>query len=296
MVLIDELECTLCLVESRLRQLARSGLTEDKIKKFFKALAELDLSNRTVAFAKSYEIVLQLCNQDDIYSNHKSELRERFLNIVKPLLNLDIDISRAVKWAANANLLDVEMPHYRPDLSKVLETLDQEPHILSSRDPVSDMYRADHVLYVLDNVGEHLVDLVLVRALVNAGKDVTLLVRELPYEIDITYRELLQDLELLDLHNKVRVRVSSGRLPPILSIKEFDTNTLVISKGIANFEAYLNFYNELRQHKIMFMLTIKCKPLSKLFNVPLGKSIILSSDFLNKLLSETIKCKEQASR
>ncbi len=295
-MLIDELECTLCLVESRLRQLARTGLTEDKVRKFFKALAELDLSNRTLAFARSYEIVLQLCNQEDIYYQHKEELREKFLNIVKSLLSMNVDIARALRWAANANLLDVEMPHYRPDLLKVLETLDQEPHIMSFQDPVANICAAKRILYVLDNAGEHLVDLLFVRALVSLDKDVTVLVRELPYEIDVTYREILRDIDLLGLRDKVKVHVSPGRLPPVLSVRNFDPDVLVISKGIANFEAYLNFYDELKHYDITFMLTVKCKPLSRLFSVPIGRSVVLSSDFLNKLLIETIKCVGQGSR
>ncbi len=287
-MLLDELECTLCLVESRLRQIARTGLTQEKVRKFFSFLSSLDLRNRTLAFAKSYEFVLTLNDGEDIYRDQKQKIRDRFLTMLRQVQSQPLNIWRAIRWAVNANLLDVEMPTYRPDIEQIVTKLDSEVHIRACRDIVQLIEESQNVYYALDNVGEHLFDLLFVKLLVEQGKSVTLLVRGRPYEIDVTYDMLVKDLELMNLHGTVQVIVRDDFMPPLLSLSEMSTSsgTVVISKGIANLEAYLNYADKLEKFNIVFLLTAKCAPLARFFSVPQGSGIVVDSYFLNQLIRD----------
>ncbi len=279
---MDSLNCLLCLLESRLRELYKTcGLCPDIVKKFLRELSELDLEKRTNVFIRSFDLVVKLSGKDDPHREEKLKIYEKFLKIYEIVRESIRSIDDALKFAVNANLLDVEMHDYRPDLSNVYEILMRDVKFLERDAKAIDILNnSRRVCYVLDNSGEHVFDIVLAD-LLKRDHDVILLVRECPYEIDVT-REIVEDT-LTRLNVKLNVIEVCGRCPPILyAVKEFDEpGTVIISKGIANLEAYIDWCRERHRGQVLFLLVAKCGPIAKFLGVEKGTGVIATSDYVN---------------
>jgi len=276
------LNCLLCLLESRLRELYKTcGLCPDIVKRFLRELSELDLEKRTNVFIHSFDLVVKLSGKEDPHREEKLNICEKFMKIYEVVRESIRSIDDAIRFAVNANLLDVEMHDYRPDLSNVYNILMRDVKTLERDIKVRDVLKkCRRVCYVLDNSGEHIFDIALADML-KKDHDVILLVREYPYEIDVT-REIVE-ATLMRLNMKFEMIEVCGRCPPILyAVKEFDEpGTVIISKGIANLEAYIDWCREEHSCPILFLLVAKCGPIARFLGVEKGSGVIATSDYIN---------------
>ncbi|NPA23924.1 MAG: DUF89 family protein [Crenarchaeota archaeon] len=278
------MNCLLCLLESRLRELYKvRGLYPDLVRKFLRELSELDLEKRTNVFIHSFDLVVKLSGVDDPHREEKLKLYDRFLKVYNIVREQVQNLEDAFKFAVNANLLDVEMHDYRPDLTNVHTVLTRDVKVLSneSLDICSFVKRFRRVCYVLDNSGEHVFDIALADMLHRRNINVLLLVREEPYEIDVT-REIVEDtLERFNID--IDVVEICGRCPPVLyAVKEFDSSdTLIISKGIANLEAYIDWCVHDPRGNVLFLLVAKCGPIARFLGVEKGSGVVATSDYIN---------------
>ncbi len=271
---------------SRLRELNKMcKINSDILTKFFKRLSETEFNKRTNIFIRSFEFIIEVTGMEDPHREEKYEIYERFLSLCKEIMSSIDRIDVALRYSINANLLDVEMHDYKPDIENILKLLNRSIVNLGG-DPIEIIDRYRQIYYILDNSGEHLFDLLLIKNLQKMGKDVTILIRELPYEIDVT-RELvvrgMQDVGLID----VDIVEVYGRCPPILyAIKEFDQeNSLIISKGIANLEAYIDWCID-KNNNVLFLLVAKCSPIARLLGVEKGSGVTATSDYIKSRVKE----------
>jgi uncharacterized protein with ATP-grasp and redox domains len=141
---------------------------------------------------------------------------------------------------------------------------------------IGDVYgaarNATRVLFLTDNAGEIGFDTLLIEELKEMGLIVTLVVREDPFFEDATIRDAAYfglDKLTEDIHTTKGVF-----LPAEVTSRLHDAygeSDLVIAKGVFNFEALTD---EVSGKSVIYMLKMKCDPISKRNKVDIGDFIV----------------------
>jgi uncharacterized protein with ATP-grasp and redox domains len=137
--------------------------------------------------------------------------------------------------------------------------------------------RADRVVYLTDNCGEIVFDRLVIEHLIQMGSHITLAVKGAPILNDAT----LADARELGLDTLVHTLTTTGsgdvgialeKIPSAL-VSALDDATLVIAKGMANYECL----NEEEAHlpPIAYLLAAKCDPIARSIGVPRGSYVAL---------------------
>jgi len=153
-------------------------------------------------------------------------------------------------------------------------------NILKGRNPLpairGDVYKAaqnaSHILYVADNSGEIGFDSLLLSKLNEMGKKITLVVKEGPFFEDATQKEV----SFFGLDDCVdRVLTTRGFFVPAESspalYDAFKKSDLVICKGTGNYEG---LQGETAGKETIFMLKVKCRPISKMLQMGIGDFVV----------------------
>ncbi|MDD1675112.1 MAG: ARMT1-like domain-containing protein [Methanomicrobiales archaeon] len=134
----------------------------------------------------------------------------------------------------------------------------------------------DRVVYLTDNCGEIVFDRLLIEDLVHRGSHVTLAVKGSPILNDATLSDA-RDIGLEDLVDTLTttgsgdVGIALEKVPSDLA-RALEKATLVISKGMANYEA-LN--EEKGLPPVAYLLAAKCDPIARSLNVARGSYVAL---------------------
>ncbi len=182
-------------------------------------------------------------------------------------------LDKILSTIALANSVDTWMP------GRGLTSLTLTGISIVEGQAVENLESASTIAYLLDNSGEAVVDITAALELADRGYNITLIARTTPYELDATLDEakhLLDEISRTLGYSTKRIQVlGTGNSypaphPGASNIKARDIlqeSDTVISKGIANFEAYLeNCPGERGKHIIA--LRAKCNPISNFFRVP----------------------------
>lgn len=133
------------------------------------------------------------------------------------------------------------------------------------------------VVYLTDNCGEVVFDRLLIEYLKKRGSYVTVIVRDAPMLNDATMTDA-QDIGLDMIADHVYTNGAGAEigirfdLLPSHVQKELDTCTLIISKGMANYES-LREENGLPP--TAYLLAAKCDPIAEELKVPRGAKLAL---------------------
>lgn len=132
--------------------------------------------------------------------------------------------------------------------------------------------RATRILYLTDNAGEIGFDSLLIATLREMGATVNLVVKEDPFFEDATMKDALffsMD-QLVDNIFTVNGFFIPGKSTRRLS-DIFKKSDLVIAKGTGIYEA---LKGELRGKKVIYLLKVKCKPISTDIGAPVGTFVV----------------------
>lgn len=272
-------ECINCLIYNRASDLLKIGkATEEDFVVLLDKLKSLIPLTRTEAFVESYNLIKSLTKLRDPYSDTKLELSRKAVSILSSLKGRKLGtIADALSLSAAANIIDTRVLGYEfsPEDFSEKELL-KEPAINDTW--LIDFEKISKIAYVLDNAGEHLIDFYIVNWLADKGYFIDVIVRKDPYEIDVTE----EDIRGLEAKNGVNVIVTENSYPPLYIKKAGDKvrksyaeSDIVIAKGIANLEAYIDSFGYLGG-KGLFLFRAKCDYLSKKLKVKKGSSVILS--------------------
>ncbi len=180
---------------------------------------------------------------------------------------------RSCYLAAAGNVSPISAPTGAFDFPEV-------ENILKGKGPqyalIGDVYgvakRAAHVLFLTDNAGEIGFDSLLIEELKTMGLKVTLVVKEDPFFEDATIEDAryfgLDKLADHILTTKC-VFIPGKTTSPLKEV--YRKTDLVIAKGVFNFES---LFDEDQKKPIIYMLKIKCDPLSQKNDVDIGDLII----------------------
>lgn len=275
---LDQHECALCALSSRMMELKKFGNNDpSNIIRIIKSVEENYGLGRSRLFAATFEEETKLLGVDDPYQELKRSVEEV---VEKSITRMNPSLPELIKMAAAANSVDAPMKDYAFDAEKMVERLREEPMLMGvTEDDLNRITSAGSVVYVTDNAGEFAVDAALIKALSNSV-DVTVISRSLPYETDVVAGYVRSKLP------GVRVVETGNRLPAFLSDDVYEKyvarSGLVISKGVGNLEAYIE---SRRNHgNTLFLLRVKCRPFIRVLGVPMGKPIIASSKKINELI------------
>jgi uncharacterized protein with ATP-grasp and redox domains len=141
--------------------------------------------------------------------------------------------------------------------------------------------RCGRVVYLSDNCGEIVFDRLVLRSLKERGSHVTLAVRGAPILNDAT----LDDARLLGLDSIVdallvnregvaELGLHPSEMPGPLR-EAVDRATLIIAKGMANYESLSDFVD---LPPVAYLMSVKCEPIARNVGAPVGSKIALLSE------------------
>lgn len=227
---------------------------------------------------KAYEML----DDEDPYRDMKevcNRTAEKVFPIARSMINdgnpSDAELfRRAVLAAVIGNFFDFGVMGLEVPISLFDETFRQ--HFARGLD-IDDTPRMiemlDNVVYVADNCGEILLDTLVFDMIKKLGGHVTLVVRGKPILTDVTMKDVIE----LGIDGKVDRVLTTGsgsigvdmEKAPQELIDAFSSASLIISKGMANYET-------LTEHEIgpiAYLLKAKCKPVARHIGVDLGNSV-----------------------
>lgn len=239
--------------------------------------------DRTTAFVEAFNYVTRLLGIPDPYVREKSEYnavgRRLHLKFRELLERRSWDLELALRMAAIANVADSHVLGCSATPRDLERALEEGFNFHGEEIDVLLRARGGKALILLDNAGELHIDLLLGEALFRKGFKVRYAARTKPYEVDVTESELRN---IVDGGNIV---LGTGTAyPPLYTrrirtelIEEMQKADLVVAKGIANLEAFLDCLPGTRLENLFFVLAAKCQPLAKALRVPYKSGVALPS-------------------
>jgi len=262
-------QCIPCIYSARAREVLTSSVPDwEKMYVLTALAAELSRANpfsSTIRLAtETYRLVKQGMRNPDPYYEFKRESNKLVAERLMPLLNEKVErfagyeLFRELLVASiAANSLDPGVPGY--------EKLDVNLNVKLGRDESREAYEllkeARRIVYVLDNAGEALVDLEVVKLLRNLGVEVWVLAKSQPYQND--YARVIGTGS-----------DAAGPLPGELSSEALDalsTADVIIAKGMAAFESFEEWAPP---KPVVHVLRAKCIPVAAAVGVGVGEGAI----------------------
>ena len=132
--------------------------------------------------------------------------------------------------------------------------------------------KASHILYITDNAGEIGFDSLLIARLKEMGAKINLVVKEGSFFEDATMEDVLffHVDQLVDHIFTLNGFFVPKEIPPAL-MDVYKESNLIISKGTGNYEA---LKGEAKGKTTIYMLKIKCRPISKEIGADIGSFVV----------------------
>lgn len=275
-------ECIPCILQASLNAGRLAGAEEEKLWSALAAAAEVcarwDRGEPPIALGAAVARLLrEKLGEGDPFRQAKRESNARVLALYPDLrarVRAASDpLDEALHIAAAANALDLGI--YREiDFLKTLEAALVRPRGRWDLPQFQEhLARSRKILYLADNAGEIVADLLVIEELLRLGKEVTLAVRGGPILNDVT----MADLEGIGLPAEVEVITTGSDLPgvflPFCSPNfraRFAQAELVVSKGMGNFEGLSR-----EKGPIFFLLQAKCPPVAQETGAKVGELVLL---------------------
>lgn len=267
-------ECVPCLL-GRVFYQANLCNPESSYRSMKKALdmlsAEFTAGKNSAGIAtKVHRVAYDEMGVDDPYLELKMEACNVALSILDEakefIASSENGLEAAVKVAIAGNVMDfgvqglTDPEHLSKNFSK----------LVSQTLAVNDIKKAENflgkgkkVLYLLDNCGEDVLDILLVKELQKTGTYVTGVVKGEPILTDVTMRDADRS-GISGVFDKTistemfAVGVSVEKMKKEL-LEEIDSADLIISKGMGNFEAL----SDSSIKPILYLFRAKCNPVAK---------------------------------
>ena len=287
-----EPECAICIIHRGYQQIAVA--TKDKklqfkaLKELFKFLSENFDAEATPAWIGTQRdrIIKNITGNPDPYAERKSLSNKKALeflpmaeSIVNSSLNQKERFRKACLCAIVGNIMEFDIPGHEFDYPKLKELITNAERelVIDEIEKIYDLARkAKEVMYLTDNAGEIVFDMLLVKELKNLGCRVIVAVKGGPVLNDAT----LADARLAGMDKIADSVVTTGTdavgLQPNECSSEFleiyNKADFVIAKGMG----YAETLTELElsvPHGLLFRT--KCNPVARYFGVERNKNVAI---------------------
>ncbi len=233
---------------------------------------------------KRDRIIKQLTSNKDPYVRTKKAANEKAMKLLpkaKKLVdegnNQQERFKKACLCAIVGNIMEFDIPGHKFNLNDLASCIREASKDLAI-DDIDRAYdlakKASHVLYLADNAGEIVFDMLLVEQLKNMGLKVTYVVKGGPVINDAT----MEDVAFSGMDKIADEILTTGTDAVGLQKKEvspeflkvYDAAELIFAKGMGYAET-LTEYKLTKPHLLLFRT--KCVPVANYFRVPRDKNI-----------------------
>ncbi len=276
-VSVNGLFCLRCILNARLGELERLLPSDrdavDHGLSVIEAICREYRRSKVRAFVEGFRLVKKITGVEDPYLSEKlngeriaSKLAERLVKHGRASLR------RLIAIAVLGNSFDAYVEGY----SFSPEYLDEDLNAL--RKTVNDkvvklLLSANKVVYLFDNSGEAIFDLLLIEELQRRGVSVVAVVKGKPFEIDVS----LNDVKRLGIEEIADTIVCSMEEYPAFHDpalrRLMETADVVVSKGLANYVSYLETTPKLGT-PVIILLRAKCQPVARSLRVGKGDYVV----------------------
>lgn len=277
------LDCIPCVMQQALRAGRMATSDENKLKQILDETAAMVQTISIQATpaetgAKVYHIVSKVTGVADPYKEikqqHILETKAIYPELEKIVANSDDKLLTAIKIAIAGNVIDLGVNKAFDIVRDAKSILEQEFAIFDYDAFKKQLAKSKNILYLGDNVGESVFDILLIKEL---KKPVKYAVRAIPIINDVTREDAIasgidQVAEIVDSGCKSPGVILSQNTPEFLEL--FNTADLVISKGQGNFEGLSSC-----SRQVFFLLKAKCRIISNHLGVAEGSIILKEHTF-----------------
>ena len=276
-------ECVPCILRVRAKEIIESELSDAEKIRGLKGL--LKRASKEVAYG-SYTVELawllfryvkEVTGVSDPYKRYKEISNNVVSEVLRSKRRLlegmgeEERFMNLVLASVNANLIDPGAPPFDIDLRRLSEELFTGRFEVDERGKVYRRLRTvKDAAYILDNAGEAVVDLEIVKLLESMGVNVVVIARSEPYQNDIT----VEEAKRLGFRNVLGTGSDFPGIWPehtsgevLKLIRDVD---VVIAKGMANYES---FYAKPPKRGIIHVLKAKCRPVASTLGVKEGSNV-----------------------
>jgi damage-control phosphatase, subfamily I len=279
-----ELDCLPCFFRQISRTLAYAGVNGDRGRAItLKAGSIIESASFEQAPARVSTLLHRLIRTEsgvDPYHKVKETYNrialEKFSDVRRMAHGRD-RLDGSVRAAIAGNVIDFGI-YDNVDLDRALRDAFEMP--LSETDYADfsrAVQKASRVLYLCDNAGEIVFDLILIETLRELGKKVVAVVKGMPVINDAT----LEDALATGLHGFASEVIDNGNdgIGTLLELcserflQEYRSADLIISKGQANYETLVRE----RDARTFFLFMVKCQVVAKDLQRKNGDIILLAN-------------------
>lgn len=273
-------DCALCSMNGVLN-LFKKGLIEEKyqeeiFKKLMEYYANVDYSLPSTTINRGVKkIVCEISGLVDPFKPLKEKVNKKafeyYKKYEKAIKNDKNSLQKAMRLAIAGNIIDFG-PTHDFNIEKQIDGIFQaEFSVDDSEKLFEEIKKAKSILYIGDNTGEIIFDRLFLEVINH--DNVTFVVREKPILNDST----IEDAIWAKIDRLAKIITTGDDAPGVLldSVSEeflhnYNSADLIISKGQGNFEGL----GHITDKNIFFLFTVKCKLISKMLNIPIGKSLV----------------------
>ena len=284
------LECAHCLLERAINQVRLATDDQDLQMEVITAMTKFlgenfDSSSVPSHIGTDRDLIVQRMTGKDPY-DLKRESNVMALGILPELIQLVDEAKDPASMFRTATLIAAAANAIEFDVSGRDFSLDELRHILNNVesdlavDQVDELRKlcenASEVLFLHDNAGEVVLDMILIREIKRLGPKVTAVVKGGPILNDATMIDA-DEVNLGDYADRV---IDTGA--PAIGVnlernsKEFldifNSAELIVAKGMGNFESLTEF--DPKAPTVHIMRT-KCIPVAKHVGVPKNKNVVM---------------------
>jgi len=229
-----------------------------------------------------YEAIAKLLNKADIYKEVKAHSTLEALSLVpfaQKLLNESANLFLdATKIAVAGNVIDLAS-QMRFDLHEEIEKVLHTPFAIDDSDKLFDsLQKAQRVVYLADNAGEHIFDKIYIETLKKLFPrlEIYYFTRGNAIINDVTFEEAIEAQM-----DEVATVINSGAATPCIIVEDltpqakqlFGSADVIISKGMGNYECL----NQEKDYPIFFLLKVKCSVVAHAIGEAIGSIVCKAS-------------------
>ncbi|MCD6513123.1 MAG: DUF89 family protein [Thermoplasmata archaeon] len=278
--------CIPCLLNRIIFESELAGADEEKIAEIMSAavkkIGELYNNKNSSAYIATniHALAYEMLGISDPYKELKKRSNEIAIKLLPKVEKMISSSSNPVKTAMiasiAANSLDFGIAGSAPvkEMEKKLQQYMDEGLYHDDFDKM-EKYFDGSIVYLTDNCGEAVFDLVVCRELKKKyGIKITLVPKKQPVLTDATYSDILsmklsQNVDEIISTGGFAVGIDVEKMPEKLKDR-FENASLIISKGMANYEAL----SEESFKPIAYLMRVKCKSIGDDIGMPVNSNII----------------------
>ncbi|MFW9817905.1 MAG: DUF89 domain-containing protein [Candidatus Thorarchaeota archaeon] len=285
------MECAHCLLERAINQIKLATDDHDLQMNIVEVMTKFLGENFNGAAVPSHigterDLIVQKMTGNDPYESLKHMSNEMALGILPELQELVAEqetpnhqfrMGTLIAAAANSIEFDVTGREFSLEELRVILDNVESDLVIDHVDQFRKLCEgAEEVLYLMDNAGEIVLDMILIREIKKLGPKVIAVVKGGPVLNDATMIDA-EDVALGECADEVRTTGASAIGVNLeRNSKEFidlfNSAELIVAKGMGNFESLTEFEPAC---PIVHIMRTKCNPVAGHVGVPRNKNVVL---------------------